>query len=110
MTHRYVPYDRALDEFEVAVRALWLLYGRGKWTLLNTLGITLAQHGADLEEASMDLGPRLNSRQQVETLLRHCPFLREAAEELRLTYLENSIPPALIDALRKELYSGKETA
>lgn len=78
-------YDMALDTEDVALRALYRLYRRGKWSLLEEVGIIRATHQAALDAACEDMGYRLVEA-DVARLRRDCPALLGAAAHLRDRY------------------------
>ncbi len=74
-------------EPEAGVRAVWLLYKRGKWSYLEDFGIerSVAERAFQKFEATHVIGDRL-TKVQVRRLARIVPGLLDAAREMRLAY------------------------
>ncbi len=74
-------------EPEAGVRAIWLMYKRGKWGYLDDLGIErrLAESAFQRFEKTHVIGERL-TKVQVSRLAKVIPGLVEAGRELRLAY------------------------
>jgi hypothetical protein len=80
-------YDTEALKPEAGVRALWLLYRRGQWGLLEDSGL----HRENIEpifsafSADNIIGPRL-TKAQVRRLVALTPGLEEASIHLRIDY------------------------
>lgn len=74
-------------EPEAGIRALFLLYKRGRWGELDDLGLPrhVIEPALRRFEAETLITDRL-SKTQVATLLKTVPGLKEAGQELRLAY------------------------
>jgi hypothetical protein len=98
-------YQSELDNDVVAVRALWLLFSWGYWSLLEQVGIkpdalvrVNTGHGAErwcaedaLQTVWYDIGQRHHlPAAACRTVTARCPFLREAARRLLRRYCERT--------------------
>ncbi|GCE45160.1 hypothetical protein EI42_06172 [Thermosporothrix hazakensis] len=91
----YIPFDRDCLKTTVAIRAIWLLWRRGRWAELGYLGLT----SEDIKEfVSFDLervtgeGGRLRGDRQARALVAYvAPATRErllsAAHTLNRAYV-----------------------
>lgn len=77
--------DSALDRIS-GMRAVWLLYRSGKYDLLKELGITTRQLNNKKLQQYVTRYPARIDEEQADVLSRNFPWLREAANELRLAY------------------------
>jgi hypothetical protein len=84
-------YQPELDAEDTAIKALFLLYRRGHWSLLEDTGLTRKDHQEALDRANDEFGMVL-SKADVALLKLSCPFLKEAANNLRLVYTLKTIP------------------
>jgi hypothetical protein len=80
-------FDKAALEPEAGIRALWLLYKRGKWGFLEDFGLIRkeAEPAFKAFEAENVIGTRLTKR-QVRRLIEGVPGLKGAGVELRIAY------------------------
>jgi len=81
-------FDREAVAEDAGVRAVWLLYRRGKWGFLEDFGIErrTAEREFKKFEATHVLGDRL-TRVQIRRLAKVIPGLVDAVVELRLAYI-----------------------
>ncbi len=80
-------FDREALRPEAGVRAIWILYKRGAWGLLEDIGIDRNQTESIFRKFEDDhlVSERL-TKAQVRTLLTIIPGLKGASTELRVNY------------------------
>lgn len=83
-------YDPACERFDVAIKAIWLLYRWARWGLLAELGLARAEVQVafgrfDYEQISSERG-RLRTEEQCFGLIRYYPAVLLAAIELLKRY------------------------
>jgi hypothetical protein len=100
-------FDRKLTRRDIGVRAVWLLYKRGKWGYLEDFGIDRAVAGPAFErfEAENAVGRRL-TKSQVKKLAK-IPGVLEAGMELRLAYTLKSYSQARGAKAMTRYYHGE---
>lgn len=92
MTPSMELFDLDCLTLETAIRAVWILYRRGKWNLLEEIGLSKERYNErfykfDTEYIMSDHG-LLRRAQQVEAFADACPGVRIAAMELNDRYRE----------------------
>lgn len=89
-------------ETEAGVRAVWLLYRRGKWSYLEDFGIDrrVAEREFHRFEQTHVIGDRL-TKVQVRRLAMVIPGLAEAGVELRLAYILRFAKDKELDTLER---------
>lgn len=80
-------YDYELDSFAVAIRAIWLLWRRGQWGLLEKLGLSEKAIDKGLSQASMQFS-RPRTERQLFYVLSRCPMVADAALDVLRRYYE----------------------
>ena len=84
-------FDTACLTIPTAVKALWLLYRRGRWDLLKRVGVKRGQAERVLlgfeDAGTFGVGGNLKSQKQMKALLRTYPPLLDAAVRLVGVYM-----------------------
>ncbi|GHO44548.1 hypothetical protein KSX_27110 [Ktedonospora formicarum] len=83
-------YDPACMRFDTAIRAVWILYRRGKWRELETLGLNRSEcepifQQFDMECIFADNGLIKTESETFELIMR-CPAVAQAANDMVLQY------------------------
>lgn len=80
-------YDYELDSFAVAVRAIWHLWRRGQWGLLEKLGLSEQAIDKGFSKASLQFA-KPHSERQLFYVLSLCPTVADAALDVLRRYYE----------------------
>lgn len=102
MSNEGVAYEPECADVAVAVRAILMLFRRGKWELLEDVGVRRKDMGMgclpngkvkqgtteELLMEAVDLDTSFHTTDGLVALLRLCPFLRSAALEMVYRYLK----------------------
>jgi hypothetical protein len=83
-------YDPECERLDVAIRAIWLLYRRGRWELLGRVGLDRAS--VELPFETFDYDRLTNERGRLRTegdcyeLIRYAPLVLHAALQMMKLY------------------------
>lgn len=83
-------YYPGCERLDTAVKAIWLLYRRGRWGCLAA--VNLPRHQVEEDFARFDYDHiasekgRIRTEEQVFTLIRYCPLVLPAALEVMKRY------------------------
>jgi hypothetical protein len=86
MNKRKGGYDPMCASVDTGLRAVWLLHSRGKWSLLEELGLSRSEHQEGFEGFGDTISGRVPNKKEVVRFGLSVPGALRAAEALTSRY------------------------